>query len=134
MNWTKLIKEVDYYNTINTKTLYTNNKEIDVDNFIIKQVTKKSTIPNDAIALIEFIDEDFNDVTTRIFKEADTVVVLTKMSLFYKFNNIYRNNILNSLKLIISMPFEYTDDETKLTHNYYYFIFKVKKEKTINNG
>ena len=132
MNWTKLIKEVDYYNTINTKTLYTNTKEIDVDNFIIKQVTKKTTIPNDAIALIEFIDEDFNDVTTRIFKEADTVVVLTKMSLFYKFNNIYRNNILNSLKLIISMPFEYTDEDTKLTHNYYYFIFKVKQTTPIN--
>ena len=132
MNWTKLIKEVDYYNTINTKTLYTNTKEIDVDNFIIKQVTKKTTIPNDAIALIEFIDEDFNDVTTRIFKEADTVVVLTKMSLFYKFNNIYRNNILNSLKLIISMPFEYTDEDTKLTHNYYYFIFKVKQQTKTN--
>lgn len=126
MNWTKLIKEVDYYHTVNTQTIYTNQKDIDIDKYITKVVTKKTKLPDTAFSIIEYFDDEFDEVTTKILNESDTVVILTKMSLIYKFNNIYRNNILNSLKLIISMPFEYIDNDNFI-HNYYYFIFKVKK-------
>lgn len=122
MNYKALFKEVEKYIDL-PDTLYTNIN----DEAAGKLVKTKTKIPDNSTALIEFIDEQFDTITTRLLNETYKIIIIAKPSLAYKLNNIYRNAELKNLKLVTSIPFSY--NESNITYNYYFYIFFNKTIK-----